>query len=99
MFLVNITIKSDQVPSDQAEKRLAEHRAWFTEQFEKGNFLLVGPYKDKEMAGLSIAQADSREALEAIIAQDAYYPDDATYDISEFTANRIAENLVEFRGK
>ncbi|BAQ24495.1 YciI family protein [Streptococcus troglodytae] len=99
MFLINITIKDDLVPKEEAESRLAGHRAWFTKQFEKGSFLIVGPYKDKGMAGLIIAQADSRAAIESIITQDAYYPDYASYDISEFTANMVANNITAFKGK
>lgn len=99
MYLIDITIKTDQVPADKADELLAGHRAWFSAQVQAGNFLLVGPYRDKAMAGLVIAQANSRAELDDLVAKDAYYPDMATYDIHEFQANIIAENITDYRGK
>lgn len=99
MYLIAITIKTDQVPADKADELLAGHRAWFSAQAQAGNFLLVGPYRDKAMAGLVIAQANSRADLDDLVAKDAYYPDMATYDIHEFQANIIAENITDYRGK
>ncbi len=99
MYLIDITIKADQVPADKADELLAGHRAWFSAQAQAGNFLLVGPYLDKAMAGLVIAQANSRAELAELIAKDAYYPDMATYDIHEFQTNIIAENITDYRGK
>ncbi len=99
MYLIDITIKTDQVPADKADELLAGHRAWFSAQAQAGNFLLVGPYRDKAMAGLVIAQANSRAELDDLVAKDAYYPDMATYDIHEFQANIIAENITDYRGK
>lgn len=99
MYLIDITIKADQVPADKADELLAGHRAWFSAQAQAGNFLLVGPYRDKAMAGLVIAQANSRAELDDLVVKDAYYPDMATYDIHEFQANIIAENITDYRGK
>lgn len=99
MYLIDITIKADLVPADKADELLAGHRAWFSAQARAGNFLLVGPYRDKAMAGLVIAQANSRAELDDLVAKDAYYPDMATYDIHEFQANIIAENITDYRGK
>lgn len=94
MFLITITIKSDQVPKDQAEELLAKHRAWFKSEFDAGNFKIVGPLKDRGMAGIVIAEADSRQELDAMIAKDAYYPNLATYDVAEFKANLVAEDIT-----
>ena len=66
---------------------------------EKGNFLLLGPYKDIAHAGLIIAQARSREALDAILREDVYYPNKASYEIHEFTANKIHPQIGEFIGQ
>lgn len=99
MYLIDITIKADKVPADKADQLLAAHRAWFKEQFDKGNFLIVGPYQDRQMAGVVMAQANSRAELDAIIAKDAYYADQlATYEVSEFKANLVADNLTDFQG-
>lgn len=94
MFLITITIKSELVPVEQAEGLLANHRAWFTSQFEAGYFKIVGPLKEKGMAGIVIAKVASREALDEIIAKDAYYPDLASYDIAEFKANLVADDIT-----
>lgn len=99
MYLIDITIKADQVPADKADELLSGHHAWFSAQAQAGNFLLVGPYRDKAMAGLVIAQANSRAELDDLVAKDAYYPDMATYDIHEFQANIIVENITDYRGK
>ncbi|GEB10329.1 hypothetical protein SEQ01_05200 [Streptococcus equinus] len=99
MYLIDITINAEQVPADKADELLAGHREWFGAQAKAGNFLLVGPYRDKAMAGLLIAQANSRAELDELIAKDAYYPDMATYDVHEFQANIIAENITDYKGK
>lgn len=98
MYLINITIKADQVPEDQQAELLAKHRTWFKQEFAAGNFLLVGPYRDRSMAGLVIAQATSREQVEALVDKDAYYPAMANYEINEFQANLISDQVNDFKG-
>nr|WP_205397095.1 YciI family protein [Streptococcus lutetiensis] len=98
MYLIDITIKENKVSADKADELLAGHRAWFGAQAQAGNFLLVGPYRDKAMAGLVVAQANSRAELDELIAKDAYYPDMAIYDVHEFQANIIAENITDYKG-
>ncbi|MGT2907332.1 YciI family protein [Streptococcus dentiloxodontae] len=99
MYLIHITIKADQVPVDKAESLLAAHRAWFGAQAQAGYFLVVGPYKDRKMAGVVMAQANSRAELDDIIAQDAYYPNLASYEVHEFQANIIADNITDYKGQ
>lgn len=99
MYLIDSKIHQEQVPENQAAQLLALHRQWFSKQATLGHFLLVGQYKDREMAGLVIAQVADKQELLKIIQQDAYYPDLATYEIQEFQANIIAENFAEYQGK
>lgn len=99
MFLIDIVIKTEVVPKEQADLLLDKHRAWFKEQFERGHFLVVGPYRDQTAAGLVLAQADSREELEALLAKDSYYPDKAVYTVREFQANLIADQITSYRGQ
>lgn len=99
MYLIDIKIHQEQVPENQAAQLLAQHRQWFSEQATLGHFLLVGPYKDQEMAGLVIAKVADKQELLKIIQQNAYYPDLATYEIQEFQANIIAENFADYQGK
>lgn len=94
MFLITIRIKSDLVPKNQADELLTKHRLWFTSQFEAGYFKIIGPLKDKDMAGIILAKVASREILDTIIAKDAYYPDLASYEVIEFKANLVADNIL-----
>ena len=64
-FLVDVRI-FDQ-PS--AQPLLEAHRDYLLENFEAGRFLLFGAYPNGE-GGMLIARADSRNALEAILALD-----------------------------
>lgn len=97
MFTVHIEIKPSAEAQELQDERLAHHRAWFTRHFEAGDFLLVGPSKDKAGTGFVLAQAESREALDSIIAQDAYYPDGATYLIQEIAAKMVADNIAHYK--
>lgn len=88
------------MPTEQADAMFNQHRAWFAKNFQQGNFLLLGPYQDKEHAGVIIAQAESREALDKVLSEDVYYPLDlATYEVHEFKAAMVAENIKEFQGR
>lgn len=61
-------------------------------------FFVTRPYLDKERAGVIIAQTESREQLESILAEDVYYPNLADYQIREFKAAMVAENIQQFQG-
>ena len=99
MYLINIAINKETVNSDNAEALLDAHRQWFSKYADKGNFLLLGPYKDIPFAGVIIAQAESREALDAMLKEDVYYPNKASYEIREFTANKIHPQIGKFIGQ
>ncbi|MGQ8821404.1 YciI family protein [Bibersteinia trehalosi] len=84
MYIINIALKMDKIPAEQAEQMFNTHRAWFAQYFEQGNFLMLGPYLDQAHTGVIIAQAESREALDKILAEDVYFPDLADYEVREF---------------
>ncbi|MCP1661249.1 YciI family protein [Neisseria perflava] len=97
MYLINITVNDDVTEAQQAEM-FPKHAAWFKKHFEAGNFLLLGSFIDTEKHnGMIIAHADSREALEAILNEDCYYPNFARYEIREF-APKMAGDLSKFIG-
>ena len=48
MFIINQTLKPEKIPADRGEELFKAHVEWFTRHFEQGEFLLVGPYTDKE---------------------------------------------------
>ncbi|WP_298706678.1 YciI family protein [uncultured Veillonella sp.] len=99
MYLIDIVINTEKVDSKDADNLLEQHRQWFAKYFQVGAFLMVGPYRDQAAAGVVIAQAPSREALEGILKDDAYYPDKATYTVREFQANLIAPNVADYKGQ
>lgn len=98
MYLIDISLKNESLSEGEQAKQLDAHRAWFAKYFQQGNFLLLGPYLDKERAGVIIAQTESREQLESILAEDVYYPNLADYQIREFKAAMVAENIQQFQG-
>ncbi|MDD7544521.1 MULTISPECIES: YciI family protein [Pasteurellaceae] len=98
MYLIDISLKNESLSEEEQAKQLDAHRAWFAKYFQQGNFLLLGPYLDKERAGVIIAQTENRAQLEQILAEDVYYPDLADYQIREFKAAMVAENIQQFQG-
>ena len=100
MFIINQTLKADKIPAGKGEELFKQHIAWFTKHFEQRDFLLVGPYTDKEMAGIMIAGTDSREAVEEILKEDVYYADGiAEYEVRPFKAPLISVSLPACAGK
>lgn len=93
MYLINIVLKADHLPADEQETLLNQHRTWFATYFQRGNFLLLGPYLDQPHAGVIIAQAADRAELEQILAADVYYPNLAEYEIREFKAAMVAQTI------
>ena len=88
MYLINITVNGD-ITTEQHEALFTSHVSWFQQYFEAGKFVLIGPYSDRERAGVIIAQTVSREELETILSEDAYYPNLADYEIREFTPKMV----------
>ncbi|HET8706995.1 MAG TPA: YciI family protein [Pseudomonadales bacterium] len=58
-------------PLTEVDAHLVGHRAFLARHFEAGHFLLSGP-KVPRTGGLILAQADSREALEAWLDEDPF---------------------------
>ena len=98
MYLIDISLKNENLSAEEQAQQLDAHRAWFAKYFQQGNFLLLGPYLDQERAGVIIAQAQNRAELEQILAEDIYYPDLADYQIREFKAAMVADNIQQFQG-
>jgi uncharacterized protein YciI len=48
------------------------HRAWVNEHAAGPTFLFCGPLEDRMAGGAIIAQAESREALDRILADDPF---------------------------
>ena len=84
MFIISITVHSTITEQQQSEM-FPQHAAWFAKYAEQGVFILLGPYCDTdEHAGVIITKNMPRAELDAILAEDVYYPDFADYSIREF---------------
>ncbi|WP_437888433.1 YciI family protein [Phytobacter sp. V91] len=82
---------------EQHESLFIQHAQWFKHHFATGTFVLLGPYSDQQRAGLVIANVEHQDELTAILREDAYYPDLATYEVREFIPKMIAENLHQLQ--
>jgi len=94
VFVIDLTI-TEEVDDAVAAEHLAAHRRWFASHVESGDFLLLGPRRDRSGAGIILARAESRAALEEILAGDVYHPEGATYEVAEFKATMGAPALAE----
>ncbi|STZ75427.1 YciI family protein [Bergeriella denitrificans] len=100
MYLIDIVLDQANIPADQADEMLTTHRDWFGKYARSGHFLIVGPYRDQAHAGIVVAQAENRAALDAILAEDVYFADRlARYTVREFQANLVAEHIEQFKGQ
>ena len=93
MYIINIAVNAD-VSAEQQEQLFPIHTEWFKKYFQAGKFLMLGPYLDAQHAGVIFAKTYSRAELDAILAEDCYYPNLATYEVREFEPKAIAEDFV-----
>lgn len=90
MYLINVKINQQTKIDDE---KMDAHRQWFKSFYDRQKFLIVGPSKSIPLSGIIIAQAKDRNELDQIIAQDVFYPQDATYEVNEFQANLVNNNI------
>ncbi|MBO3271079.1 YciI family protein [Hymenobacter defluvii] len=92
MFLLSLTYL---VPLEEIEPLMAPHMTWVDTHYQTGTLLLSGR-KVPRTGGVLLARAESREAIEAIVAADPFTQAGAVrYDIIEFTPTRIAPGAGE----
>lgn len=88
MFVISLTYIR---PLDDVDSYLAEHVEYLTKHYGSGHFLASGR-KVPRTGGIILAQASSREEIEAVIALDPFYRHGlAQYDITEFTPTMTSE--------
>lgn len=93
MFLVNVKVELGET----SEKYHSQHAEFLQQQFANQTFLIFGRNLSREASGLIIAQAESEEALRAVLAQDPYIQHGcATIEIEQFAPAQIAENIHQF---
>lgn len=96
MYIISITVNAD-ITAELQDTLFPRHVTWFKKHFDAGKFLVIGPFADQERAGVIIAQTQSRDELEALLREDAYFPDHARYDIREFVPKMIAADMQSFQ--
>ncbi len=90
MFIVSIeyTVKLSKI-----DQFIAEHIKFLNKYYERGYFLSSGP-KVPRTGGVILAKADSKEQLRVVLAEDPFYQKNlASYEITEFSPNRCADNI------
>ena len=81
-------------PGDVANEKRQAHIDFLVEQYEAGTFLMFGRYLDGSGGGI-VAQADSREALDAITAQDPFSQAGVIASkIREFAIGKVSEAIL-----
>ena len=67
-FVVLTTFASQQL---RVQHR-AEHRAYLKSLVDQGTLLLAGPFDDEESGGFLVFEAESAEAVRAMMAADPF---------------------------
>lgn len=95
MFAIILKYKKSM---DEVERHTPAHRAFLDRYYEKGILIMSGR-QTPPTGGVIIANAKSREQLDAILAEDPFNIEDiAEYDIYEFTPGKYQPILKELIG-
>ncbi len=91
MFIVELTYIQ---PLSIVDNFVGEHRAFLERHYATGQFLLSGR-KEPRTGGFILANAASRDALEAILQEDPFQREGiAQYQVTEFLPSMAAPNLA-----
>ncbi len=96
MFIAILTYKK---PLEEVDRFLQAHREYLAEHYAAGDFIASGPQTPR-IGGIIMMKAESRETVNAIIAQDPFHINGiADYQIVEFTptlsANKELEHILK----
>lgn len=94
MFIAILTYKK---PLSEVDRFLAAHREYLARHYAAGDFIASGPQTPR-VGGVIMMKADSREAVDAIIAEDPFHINGiADYQVVEFTPTMfVTEGLKPF---
>lgn len=82
MFIAILTYKQ---PLSEVDRFLTAHREYLAKHYDAGDFIASGPQTPR-IGGVIMMKADSRKAVEVIIAEDPFHINGiADYQIVEFT--------------
>lgn len=83
-------------PLDEVDRLIIPHRSYLNRHFIAGHFLAAGR-QQPPTGGVIIARAESREQVQAIIAEDPYLTEGvAEYHIVEFHPALYASGFEQF---
>jgi uncharacterized protein YciI len=92
MFIVELTYLA---PLEAIDKQMRPHMAFLNKYYASGHFLVSGRQVPRT-GGIIVALAESREAIEAIMAEDPFCSKGlAQARIIEFRASQRAADLPE----
>lgn len=92
MFIAILTYRR---PLDEVDLYLPAHRAYLAEHYAAGDFLVSGPQRPRE-GGVIVMQAESREAVDALIARDPFHIHGiADYRVVEFTPTMFRDSALK----
>ena len=93
MFIAILTYKK---PLSEVDRFLAAHREYLSKHYAAGDFIASGPQSPR-IGGVIMMTAESRAAVDAIIAQDPFNINGiADYQIVEFTPTMfVTEELKQ----
>ena len=84
-------------PLDEVEQHLDAHREYLRRRYADGSFLMSGRMEPRT-GGVILAQANSREAAEAMLREDPFHAAGvAEYTLVEFHPTMTAPALAAFR--
>jgi uncharacterized protein YciI len=90
MFIINLHYI---VPLEELDKHMAAHVKYLKKYYKADVFLMSGR-KVPRTGGIIIAQADSKEILEKIIAEDPFFQHKlAEFTIIEFLASQAHPDI------
>ncbi len=88
MYIVSITYRCGM---ETVEANLDAHITYLKAQYEKGYFIASGR-KVPRTGGIILAEMPSREALDAVLAEDPFATEGvADYEVTEFIPSMVAE--------
>ncbi|SDE18556.1 YciI family protein [Kordiimonas lacus] len=91
LFIIDLEYRTSR---EDALPFMEDHLAFVQKYFDAGTFLASGP-KVPLIGGVIIAKAESREALEAIVREDAFHINECChYSITEVSPSRSVEGLL-----
>jgi uncharacterized protein YciI len=92
MFIISLNYT---VPLEELDQHMEAHVKYLKKYYNADVFIMSGR-KVPRTGGIIIAQADSKEILEKIIAEDPFHQHRlADFEITEFLASQAHEGLKE----